>query len=589
MKKNYIIILIFLITLGGCSDDFLDTNPKDSLAKENFFNSESDLQLYMNGLLSLPDYSLFLSDQGTDDIATTGAVEIKNMMLGSPSAENMSNGWSWSRLRNINFFLENFKKADIDVASKNHFEGLARYYRAEFYFNKVKRFSDVPWYSKTLDPNNPDLYKARDLRTLVVDSIIKDIKFASEHIREEVNYGDINKWAALFLQSRIALNEGTYRKYHPELSLQNTADGFLEMARDAAKELMDSGNFVIYNTGNPNADYASLFQTEDLSKISEAMLVNVYDPVKKGGGDYTVFGNYEQSPSKALIDSYLMADGTRFSEKSGFNTKTYVEEFKNRDPRLSQTFVSPGWIAAGSSSPYIQELNKNFTGYHQLKGYNNTVESAGVDIAIYRYAEVLLIYAEAKAELGTIDQNDLDISINKLRQRAGLTDMNMTTANTNIDPVLANDFPNVSGSNKGVILEIRRERRVEFAAESLRLDDLTRWYAGKVLEKIPQGMYFPGLGKYDMTGDGIEDISLIASSENIPSPKEKNSQGVDLIYYKTGFFGDVSANLFLSNGNSGNIITSTVTQNFEEPKYYYRPIPAHEIMLNPELKQIMGW
>ena len=121
MKNTFTIILVFLLALIGCNDDFLDTNPESSLAKDNFFNSESDLQLYINGLHSLPGYGMFLSDQGTDDMATTGAVEIKNITIGSPSAENLGAGWSWDRLRSINFFLENYSKADIEEEAKMHF------------------------------------------------------------------------------------------------------------------------------------------------------------------------------------------------------------------------------------------------------------------------------------------------------------------------------------------------------------------------------------------------------------------------------------------------------------------------------------
>jgi len=267
-----------------------------------------------------------------------------------------------------------------------------------------------------------------------------------------------------------------------------------------------------------------LYKTDNLATISEAILVNVYDEkLKKPGGEGIVFGDYEQSPSKSLLNSYLMKDGTRFTAQAGSNTFTFVKEFENRDPRLAQTFAYPGFIRAGSTTPYIQNLNKNFTGYHQLKGFNNSVVASSVDVAAYRYAEALLIYAEAKAEMGTITQGDLDLTVNKLRQRAGIPDLSMSFANSNVDPVLAVDFPNVAGANKGVILEIRRERRVEFAMEALRFDDLMRWQAGKILEKNPVGMYFPGLGKYDMTGDGVEDIKIIASSENIPSPKELNS------------------------------------------------------------------
>ncbi|MBJ6369173.1 RagB/SusD family nutrient uptake outer membrane protein [Snuella sedimenti] len=590
MKNIYGLILIVTLAFVGCSDDFLETPPQTQIVKENYFTSEEHLQLYLNGLHSLSGYGLFLSDQGTDDMATTGAVEIKNMMVGTPTAENIGGGWSWSYLRNINFFLENFDKADINEEDKRHYEGVARYYRAQFYFSKVKRFSDVPWYGKTLSTTDEDLYKPRDSRTLVVDSIINDIQFASEHIRENVALGNIHKWAAVMLQARIALYEGTYRKYHPELSLEGTANRFLQIARDAAKELMDSGEFSIHNTGNPETDYYTLFSSEDLTAIQEAILINVYDTEKnRFSGNGTVFGNYEQSPSKSLINSYLMTDGTRFTDQSGANTMTYVEEFQDRDPRLSQTFVYPGWIQAGSSTPYISEFNRNFTGYHQIKGYNNTTEGAGVDVAVYRYAEALLTYAEAKAELGELAQGDLDASINLLRTRAGLPDLDMVAANSDVDPVMAARFPNVSGSNQGVIYEIRRERRVEYAAEGVRFDDMMRWAAGKEFENLPVGMYFPGLGNYDMNGDGVDDIAIIASGEDIPSPKEQNSLGVDLIYYKAGPFGDAGASIYLSEGTSGNMVTENTVRTFIEPKYYYRPIPQQQVDLNPNLTQIMGW
>lgn len=589
MKKILVTILVAAFWLTGCNDDFLEKTPQASISKENFFNSESDLELYINGLHSVYSTSIFLADQGTDNTATTAAVEIKNIINGAPSADNITGGWSWGRLRNINFFLANYEKADIEETAKKHYEGVAKFYRAEFYFSKVKRFSDVPWYSKELSIDDEDLFKPRDPRTLVVDSIMADIKFAATHMRENVPSGAISKWAALLLQARIALHEGTFRKYHPELSLEGTADSFLAVARDAAKELMDSNEFAIHNTGNPGSDYYDLFTSDNLISNPESILVNVYDASKdKSGGNGTVFGDYEQSPSKALLNSYLMADGSRFTDKLGYDTETFVEEFQGRDPRMSQTFAYPGWVQA-PGTVYIQNLSKNFTGYHQLKGYNNTVDPSSVDIAVYRYAEALLIYAEAVAEMGTLTQADLDMTINELRSRIGLPFLDMAAANAKPDPVMETRFPNVSGANTGVLLEIRRERRVEFAAEAKRFDDLMRWKAGKVLEQAPEGMYFGGLGKYDMTGDGIEDIILIDSSEDIPGSKETNSLGKQLIYYKAGSIGNEAANLYLKNGTSGNMVTSITPRTFEEPKYYYRPIPSHQVALNPNLKQIMGW
>ena len=588
-----ILVLLAFIAFSACNDDFLDTVPQDEISAENFFNTASDLQLYIDGLHAVAGYGTFLGDQGTDDVATTGAVELKNILIGSPSADNIGAGWTWGRLRDINYFLENFDKANVDDATKRHFEGIARFHRANFYYAKVRRFSDVPYYSKTLGADDEDLYKPRDPRTMVVDSVFNDIQFAAQHINEEsAGTEKFSKWAALHLLARMALHEGTYRKYHPELGLESTASTFLQMSANAAKQLMDSGNFSVYNTGNPGSDYGALFNSEDHTSNPEAILVNIYDVEKeKTSGNGQVFGDYEQSATKSLMNNYLMQDGTRFSDQPGSDTFTYIQEFQNRDPRMSQTFVYPGWVRRNEPSAYIPEFNRNFTGYFQTKGYNNSEmnEDQGHDIIVMRYAETLLIYAEALAELGTLTQADLDDSINKLRARVGLPDLNMVMANADIDPIIESDYPNVTGANKGIIYEIRRERRSELALESFRLYDLHRWYAGKVLEKNQVGMYFPGLGKYDMTGDGVEDISIIASSDDIPSPKEQNSLGVNLIYYKAGVFGDPAASIYLTEGTSGYMVTGTDVRTFEEPKYYYRPIPAQQIALNPQLVQIMGW
>jgi hypothetical protein len=261
--------------------------------------------------------------------------------------------------------------------------------------------------------------------------------------------------------------------------------------------------------------------------------------------------------------------------------------------------IFPGYKMAVNAPnvavPYVVRLNKNFSGYHQLKGYINSTDSKildGVDFPVHRYAEVLLTFAEAKAELGNLTQTDLDNSVNLLRKRAGVPNLVLAAANADIDPVLAAKYPDVTGANKGVILEIRREKRVEFAMEGYRLDDITRWHAGKLLEKIPEGMYFPGLGKFDLTGDGIEDIILIDKGTAIPpsASQESNSLGVKLVYYKAGAFGE-DVVVYLKNGTAGGaIVTETRARNFVEPKYYYRPIPFSEMLVNPKLApQLFSW
>lgn len=598
MKKNTIYILLAVLAVFGaaCKKGNLDRFPQDAISPNLFFNTEEDLALYVNGLLSLPDRNTYLNDQSSDNVATTASVEVKNVMLGNANAQNITGGWTWGRLRNINYFLENYNKANVAADIKRHYVGLARYYRAVFYLDKVKRFSDVPWYSKTLNPDDQDLYKARDPRTLVMDSVMADLDYAYKNVREKVPVGTPGKWAVATLYCRAALYEGTYRKYHDELNLQASANPFLQTASKIAGEVMASGKFSIYNTGKPTTDYATLFSSQDLSTNPEIILVNVFDLAKNKGQNVnsTVFGDYEQAAARDLVQTYLMKDGSKFTDVPNYDKFGFVKEFENRDPRLSQTLAYPGWInVSNPSSPYIQRLNKNFTGYHQLKGYVNSTDNTtlnSVDFPVYRYAEVLLTYAEALAELGTLTQAQLDQSVNLLRKRASLPDLNLAQANAAPDAIMSAQFPNIS-SNKGVILEIRRERRVEFAFENTRYDDLMRWKAGKLLAKSPEGMYFPGLGKYDLTGDGVEDIILIDRAQTIPgeAQKEVNSLGVKLSYYRTGAIG-TDATVYLKNGvNGGAIVTESITRNFVEPKYYYRPIPNQDVVLNPNLKQIFGW
>ncbi|EDM37011.1 putative outer membrane protein [Pedobacter sp. BAL39] len=596
MKKTiYILLIIICSGLTSCKKGDLDRFPQTSIAPELFFNSEDDLRLYVDGLVSMPNRSSYLNDQSSDNVVTTALVEVKSVMAGNSNAQNITAGWDWERLRNINYFLENYNRANVTADIKNHYAGLARYYRADFYLDKVKRFSDVPWYSKTLNPGDQDLYKGRDPRALVMDSVMADLKFAYEHVKTDARVGVPGKWAVATLYSRAALYEGTYRKYHAELNLASTANSFLQTAAEISRAIMDAKLYKISTKENPVADYAELFSSQDLSTNPEVILVNAFD-MNQGisqNVNSVVFGDYEQAPAKDLIQSYLMKDGSRFTDLPNYNQIGFVQEFRDRDPRLAQTMVYPGWVRVPDAAPYIQRLNKNFTGYHQLKGYVNSTDQAtlnGVDFPVYRYAEVLLNYAEAKVELGTLTQTDLDESVNLLRSRVDMPAMNMALANANPDPLMRQQFPNVT-TNAGIIFEIRRERRVEFAFENMRYDDLMRWSAGKLLEKSPEGMYFAGLGKYDMTGDGVEDIILIDRSVTIPAEeqKEKNSLGVTLLYYRTGIIG-TDATVFLKNGvNGGTIVTETATRNFIEPKYYYRPIPQQHVVLNPNLKQIFSW
>lgn len=598
-----LLIGIFAILTSACNDDFLEKKPETDIDAGSFFNTEEDLNLYIYGLYDFPSTGIYTDDAYslTDNAFSTGNVELKTMMTTAPSSTTITTGWSkedWEQLRKANFFLANFGKASISQERRDHFEGLARFFRARFYVAKVKRYSDVPWIDKALTQDSlVALSGERDARELVVSKIIEDYEFAINKVDVSVPKGAVNRWLVKADYARFLLYEGTYRKYHAELNLSGSAADLLQKATEVAKDIMDNGAFSLYTTGKPNEDYGSLFASADLSGNPEVIFGRFYQAnVLNGDGGEYVFGNYETYPVKDLLQAYLMEDGTFYSGQSNYQQYEFVEEFRNRDPRLYQTFAYPGWVLVRSGTYaqgaglYVQQLAKNFSGYHQIKGFYNTTDQDvrnNIDVPLYRFAEILLIYAEARAELGQLTQGDLDITVNKLRDRVAMPHM---TLGVTMDPVEAAKFPNVSSGQRAEILEIRRERRVELALEGRRYDDLMRWDAGKLLEKEPQGIYFASLGKHDLTGDGIPDIYLLPASESIPdnNNKETNSLGKVLQYYRVGTFGQ-NVSVFLGGATAGNLQIIENAGTFVSPKYYYRPIPQQQVLLNPNLKQIFGW
>ncbi|MFP4365950.1 MAG: RagB/SusD family nutrient uptake outer membrane protein [Bacteroidales bacterium] len=601
--KIFTMSLILLVSslVQSCNDDYMDRFPKTEIGRENFFNTRDDLQMYVNSLINWTNFgwSSGIFIESSDDAYTTGSAEFRTIMTQPVSSSTITAGWNWGRLRDINFFLENFEKANIPQADLDHFEGVARFHRARFYMGMVQRFGDVPWYGKVLDTDDEDLYKPRDPREFVVQKIFEDYEFAAQHVRSSQAVGSVDLWVVKTFMARHALYEGTYRKYHDYLGLPY--EEFLETARNQAKDIIDNGGFDLYSTGDPDSDYGSLFSNTNLVGNPEVILVNrSVEGERNSGWPATVFGGYEQSPSKDLLQSYLMADGSFYSDQADWETKLFVEEFENRDPRLYQTYAYPGWVLHNPSThvvgsggePYVQQFNKHFTGYHVIKYFVNDpdpVVHASIDIPVLRYAEVLLTYAEAKAELGELTQTDLDITINRLRDRAGMPHLTMDPP---VDPVQQARYPGLASSTAqwAELLEIRRERRIELTHESRRFNDLMRYRAGHLLENEPEGLYFPALGNYDLTGDGYDDVKLIPHTDIIPpfADREVNELGVTLVYYRTGPI-DTDATVFLENGDQGNIQVTESMGTFEDPKHYYRPVPQRDTQINPNLEQIFGW
>jgi len=589
--KYYIHIILLILTIGilaGCKKDFLDRIPETTITPNQFFKTSADLETYTNGFYGM--FGPSTNDLYSDNISVNlGGSELDNMIRGKISPANVS-GWSWGNLRTINYMLNNLQQVQGDAAAIRHFVGIARFYRAVFYFSMIRRYGDVPYYTTVLATDDQaQLYKAKDPRTLVADSVKADLEYAAANVMATGTNTRITKWAALTVLSRFCLFEGTFRKYHDELGLQASANTFLQRAESASKEVMTAG-FTIYNTGKKGEDYKKLFTSEDLSGNKEMIFYDDYDrALNRSNSTHYVF-DWQWALSKSLIDTYLMTDGTAFTSSPDWDKKTYAEIFNNRDPRMAVTVMPPGFSTTLGGIP--NKTRPTFGGYPQIKYYaidpTSKVYTEFTDLPILRYAEVLLNYAEARAELGLLNQADLDNTINVLRSRAGVAALSMTAANTSPDAVLANMYPQVAGANKGVLLEIRRERNVELACEGFRTTDLMRWKAGKLLERPTQGMYVAKLGAYDVTGDGVEDIAIL-QAPNQETPLDGLSADVkkNLVKY---YLSDNS--FYLSNTTSGFIMfpeNLSSPRSFIEPKYYYFPIPMQQILLNPQLKQPSGW
>lgn len=574
------IALFTLVLFGSCKKDFLDKKPLDKLVPEAFFQTEKDLELYVTSFYQrmLPDgLSVVQADEMGD---YTSKNQSPTFIAGSYSSVN-EGSWSWTNLRNINYFLEKYNNPAIPQAARDHYAGIARFFRAYFYYDKVQTYGDVPWYGKTLSTDDPDLYKPRDPRTLVMDSVLADLNFAVEHILDtkDATSSMVTRQVALAFKSRVCLFEGTFRKYHTELGLTGTADKWLSEAADAAKQVMDSKKYKLYSTGNPSKDYRTLFTSEN-PVADEVMLSLVYNNALRRWHNVTWKFNSATygarwGLNKQFINTYLMTDGERFTDLPGYDTMVFVHEMNNRDHRLSQTIRSLGYKRSdGSAAP--PNFGYTFTGYHIMKFSLDDKRLDGVgesnnSISLIRYAEVLLNYAEAKAELGQMDADTWNETVGALRTRAGVSSAMPEVADNYLQTVY---FP---GINDKFLLEVRRERGIELVYEGLRYEDLLRWKKGDLLEMQWKGIYVPAMDlPMDLDGNGTPDVSFVS---RIPDTRQPG-----VIYYVVN-----GTSARLTEGTKGHITWRDDETRIFDDKKYYRPISNADIVLNPQLEQNEGW
>ncbi|MDR2915277.1 MAG: RagB/SusD family nutrient uptake outer membrane protein, partial [Tannerella sp.] len=531
MKKNrsYTFIhvwlsAVMLMSALACNDGFMDRDPVTDLSNVSYWSSENDLKIYNNGTYnaavglrffigneSSASGSKYLSFMGMEAVSDNFASTDANMQVWAnisaglhvvPAGATTTTGlsWSWSFLYRLNFFLDNYEKVTgIPTATRDMYAGETFFWRAWFYFDKIQEYGDVPLILKSLTETSPELYAKQNPRSEVADAVLADIDKAVEYLPEEwpaASPDRVNKYTALTLKARYCLYEGTWRKYHGLTDYQR----FLEAAAAAADEVIKSEKYQLYNTGKPGEDYRTLFTTLDLHGNPEVILAKYYATGKYAHSvTANLVSEFMVGVTKDLVDDYLCKEPDGTAKPIGlsavYNDDVIENVFDNRDPRLSQTVLDPrqekdifgtepvntkGYPRLNymSGSSYVSLTGYNYIkNFDPLKPYGSNSEE--IDFPILRYAEVLLVYAEAKAELGTITQSDLDRSINLLRNRAGMPGLDL---NPVMDPKYAGE------GISSLLVEIRRERRVELSFENSRYHDLMRWKKGVYLTKPVLGM-----------------------------------------------------------------------------------------------------
>ncbi len=569
MKKIIYILFIFSagILLNSC-EDLLDKTPQDQISDPDFWKTEGDLQLYLNTLYNiLPGWggsgSAPSPDLGTDIILESAewwGSSYTDRLDGTTNVPATGGGWSWSDIRNVNYFLANAEQVEAGGLAE-HYIGEGYFFRAWNYFIMLQKFGDLPIVTTVVNVDDEEiLYGSRSPRSQVVDFIISDLDKAIAKMEYASKAGDsrLNKDVAALFKARVCLYEGTWEKYHQGTVFAGSTDGteYLQLAAEAAKMVMDAGNYSLV-TGNTSDAYYNLFVQTDYSNNKEVMLYKHYNYVTYNIQNSLWNHPNTQGMTHEMTKNYLCKDGLPIAVSplfAGDETLSVIEI--NRDPRLEQTVMVTGeldYVALTGDSVFygVPYMVRCPTGYALEKWRTNWLDSQlnnrtrDLGYIEFRYAEALLNYVEAKGELGSLTQEDIDMTINKLRDRVGMP--HLVLGSITPDP----NWPDYGSTLPDYLYEIRRERVVELFGEGFRFDDLMRWRAHSLFV----GKRFTGTTYTD-------EIKAKYPNEKV------NAEGFldpfrDIL--NTGYYG------------------------FKPDRDYLLPLPTNELTINPNLEQNPGW
>ena len=581
MKNRYFIIALLAVIsfLQTSCEGFLDKLPRDKISNEQYWQKSGDLETYNLQFYTAFNPSGFTGtyrndgSSGSDDMIIK--VDAHSVLNGSRAVSTSGGAWDWKNISAVNTFFDNYEHCQDPRVQWEHFLGEAHFFRAWFYFSKVVSFGDVPIYTSALKMDSPELYNPRDQRTDVVDFILQDLDAAIAYLKplKSVDGGAnrLSKEAALIFKSRVALFEGSWQKYHAGTDFATpSADisKYFRAAASAAEELID-GDYTKGVFGSSSVDYGNMFGKDDMSSNQEVILWKAYSDELSYRNHlqvYTTTFTDGRGATYNFVSSFLSKEGKPvdyYAENkihTGSKFLTWLKE--NVDPRLSQTIWIPGdtrWDnqrgKAIFEKPAVNESDSYLcaTGFQVKKGADIKSPAAGGKYGdesttghiMFRYAEALLNYAEATAELG--EAVDYNKSINLLRRRVGMPDFDATIQDPYKERHSDYGYPL---SNE--LFEIRRERRVELGLEGYRTRDYKRWAAHKLFQgKRPLGLILEKSEYPDMSDDQV----ALTTDGFIDSMKKSIPNGYG----------------------------------FDEKRDYLDCVPTNEITLNSTLTQNPGW
>ena len=556
MKKNiHIILMSAALMLTSCNDSFLDRIPHDALTDANYWQTETHLSSVANTFTSSLSGKDWLNKTEIMADSAPWSVTTAWRTIGggyfTSYASQINSVWSaaYTGIGRTNYFLNNYQRATgVKEEVRERYAAEAYFYRAYNYWILTSLFGDVPLVTSELNVESPDVFRGRDARKDVIDRITKDLEDHYKALPEYVaagssDFGRVSQCAALALLSRIYLYNGRY-----------------EDAVSACERAMSSTYYKLYSTGHPDVDYVNLFNytgrasRNPANKETLIAFVYNYDLGESSRTSHNlsrecwVPNDYARfTPTASMIECYLTKDGKIWDPNSA---TSYEDVFKDRDPRMTQSILAPGTKWEGGESGDMLSTDKtvftypkfdnskdgcmSYTGYYMRKYVEpSTVKDVGHDdndIVLIRYAEVLLNYAEAKEQLGTLTQSDIDKTINLLRDRVGMVHLKLS------------EIP--AGSD--IRTEIRRERRVELFFEGHRYFDIIRWKQGEILGE-------------DLLGVRKDYLDPARLKEGIiGNLKWKTVNGKEYLVLESG-------------------------RTFDPEKNYLLPVPFTQMQLNPQL------